>query len=127
MQRANANQGRVTSEADWNALVAAYGEDTLRAAGYTYAGSGGGDSSSSGGDSGYSLSDLNTNSVLQLGIGPISYQTVEQLVEQGKVEAYTDSNGNLSVRWMPGYNANNYRNNRNTAGGLTLAPFLPTP
>ena len=127
MQRANANQCRVTSEADWNALVAAYGEDTLRAAGYTYAGSGGGDSSSSGGDSGYSLSDLNTNSVLQLGIGPISYQTVEQLVEQGKVEAYTDSNGNLSVRWMPGYNANNYRTNRNTAGGLTLAPFLPTP
>lgn len=131
MQRANANQGRVTSEADWNALVAAYGEDTLRTAGYTYAGSGGGsssgDRSSSGEDSGYSLSDLNTNSVLQLGIGPISYQTVEQLVEQGKVEAYTDSNGNLSVRWMPGYNANNYKNNRSTAGGLTLAPFLPTP
>ena len=131
MQRANANQGRVTSEADWNALVAAYGEDTLRAAGYTYAGSGGGssggDSDSSGEDSGYSLSDLNTNSVLQLGIGPISYQTVEQLVEQGKVEAYTDSNGNLSVRWMPGYNANNYKSDRSTAGGLTLAPFLPTP
>lgn len=131
MQRAKANQGRVTSEADWNTLVAAYGEDTLRAAGYTYAGSGGGssggDSGSSGGDNGYSLSDLNTNSVLQLGIGPISYQTVEQLVEQGKVEAYTDSNGNLSVRWMPGYNASNYRNDRSTAGGLTLAPFLPTP
>ena len=131
MQRANANQGRVTSEADWNTLVAAYGEDTLRAAGYTYAGSGGGssggDSGSSGGDNGYSLSDLNTNSVLQLGIGPISYQTVEQLVEQGKVEAYTDSNGNLSVRWMPGYNASNYRNDRSTAGGLTQAPFLPTP
>ena len=131
MQRANANQGRVTSEADWNAMVAAYGEDTLRAAGYTYAGSGGGsssgDRSSSGEDSGYSLSDLNTNSVLQLGIGPISYQTVEQLVEQGKVEAYTDSNGNLSVRWMPGYNANNYKSDRSTAGGLTLAPFLPAP
>ena len=131
MQRANANQGRVTSEADWNALVAAYGEDTLRAAGYTYAGSGGGsssgDRSSSGEDSGYSLSDLNTNSVLQLGIGPISYQTVEQLVEQGKVEAYTDSNGNLSVRWMPGYNANNYKSDRSAAGGLTLAPFLPAP
>lgn len=131
MQRANANQGRVTSEADWNALVAAYGEDTLRAAGYTYAGSGGGsssgDRSSSGEDSGYSLSDLNTNSVLQLGIGPISYQTVERLVEQGKVEAYTDSNGNLSVRWMPGYNANNYKSDRSTAGGLTLAPFLPAP
>lgn len=133
MQRANANQGRVTSEADWNALVAAYGEDALKAAGYRYTGStgggnSGGDSGSSGGDSGYSLSDLNTNSVLQLGIGPISYQTVEQLVEQGKVEAYTDGNGRLSVRWMPGYNANNYKNSRSTAGGLmTLSPFLPTP
>lgn len=124
LARADANQGRVTSEADWNALVARYGEDALRAAGYTYAGSGGG---SGGEDSGYSLSDLNTSSVLQLGIGPISYQTVEQLVEQGKVEAYTDSNGNLSVRWMPGYNANNYKNNQSTTGGMMLTPFLPTP
>ena len=130
MKRANANQGRVTSEADWNALVAAYGEDTLKAAGYTYTGSGGRGNSggNSKGDDGYSLSDLNTNSVLQLGIGPISYQTVEQLVEQGKVEAYTDGNGRLSVRWMPGYNANNYKSSRSAAGGLmTLSPFLPTP
>lgn len=122
--------GVITDAADWDYLVQRYGEDNLRAAGITNGstgGSSGGDSGSSGGDSGYSLSDLNTNSVLQLGIGPISYQTVEQLVEQGKVEAYTDSNGNLSVRWMPGYNANNYRNDRSTAGGLTLAPFLPTP
>lgn len=126
MQRANANQGRVTSEADWNALVAAYGEDALRAAGYTYTGSGGGNSGGGSGG-GYSLRDLNTNSVLQLGIGPISYQTVEQLVEEGKVEAYTDSDGNLSVRWMPGYNANNYKNNRNTVGGLNLTSFLSTP
>lgn len=130
MKRANANQGRVTSEEDWNALVAAYGEDTLKAAGYTYTGSGGRGNSggNSKGDGGYSLSDLNTNSVLQLGIGPISYQTVEQLVEQGKVEAYTDGNGRLSVRWMPGYNANNYKSSRSVAGGLmTLSPFLPTP
>lgn len=114
--------GVITNAEDWNYLVERYGEDVLRAAGITNGGGG-----SSGGDSGYSLSGLNTNSVLQLGIGPISYQTVEQLVEQGKVEAYTDGNGNLSVRWMPGYNANNYKNNRSTAGGLTLAPFLPTP
>lgn len=130
MKRANANQDRVTSEEDWNALVAAYGEDTLKAAGYTYTGSGGRGNSggNSKGDGGYSLSDLNTNSVLQLGIGPISYQTVEQLVEQGKVEAYTDGNGRLSVRWMPGYNANNYKSSRSVAGGLmTLSPFLPTP
>lgn len=122
--------GVITDAADWDYLVQRYGEDNLRAAGITNGstgGSSGSDSGSSGGDSGYSLSDLNTNSVLQLGIGPISYQTVEQLVEQGKVEAYTDSNGNLSVRWMPGYNANNYKNNRSTAGGLTLAPFLPAP
>lgn len=116
--------GVITDAADWDYLVQRYGEDNLRAAGITN-GSGG---SSSGGDSGYSLSDLNTNSVLQLGIGPISYQTVEQLVEQGKVEAYTDGNGRLSVRWMPGYNANNYKSSRSVAGGLmTLSPFLPTP
>lgn len=122
--------GVITDAADWDYLVQRYGEDNLRAAGITNGstgGSSGSDSGSSGGDSGYSLSDLNTNSVLQLGIGPISYQTVEQLVEQGKVEAYTDSNGNLSVRWMPGYNANNYKSDRSTAGGLTLAPFLPAP
>lgn len=122
--------GVITDAADWDYLVQRYGEDNLRAAGITNGstgGSSGGDSGSSGEDSGYSLSDLNTNSVLQLGIGPISYQTVEQLVEQGKVEAYTDSNGNLSVRWMPGYNANNYKSDRSTAGGLTLAPFLPAP
>lgn len=116
--------GVITDAADWDYLVQRYGEDNLRAAGITN-GSGGG---SGGEDSGYSLSDLNTSSVLQLGIGPISYQTVEQLVEQGKVEAYTDSNGNLSVRWMPGYNANNYKSSRSVAGGLmTLSPFLPTP
>lgn len=121
--------GVITDAADWDYLVQRYGEDNLRAAGITNGSGGGdsGDSGSSGGDSGYSLSDLNTNSVLQLGIGPISYQTVEHLVEQGKVEAYTDSNGNLSVRWMPGYNANNYKSDRSTAGGLTLAPFLPAP
>lgn len=122
--------GVITDAADWDYLVQRYGEDNLRAAGITNGSGGGsssGDRSSSGEDSGYSLSDLNTNSVLQLGIGPISYQTVEQLVEQGKVEAYTDSNGNLSVRWMPGYNANNYKSDRSTAGGLTLAPFLPAP
>lgn len=123
--------GVITDAADWDYLVQRYGEDNLRAAGITNGsggGSSGGDSSSSGEDSGYSLSDLNTNSVLQLGIGPISYQTVEQLVEQGKVEAYTDGNGRLSVRWMPGYNANNYKSSRSVAGGLmTLSPFLPTP
>ena len=73
----------------------------------------------------YSLDDLNTGSVLELGIGPISFQTVEQLVDEGKVEVYTDSTGRLSVRWVNGYNAENYKNNRNTAGGLSLAPWLP--
>ena len=57
----------------------------------------------------YSLSDLNTDSVLSLGIGPISYQMVEQLVEDGKVDAYTDSNGVLSVRWANGWNADKYK------------------
>lgn len=124
MQRANNNQGKVSSKEDWDLLVATYGEDALRAAGYTYTGGG----NDSGGDEGYSLSDLNTNSVLQLGIGPISYQTVEQLVEEGKVEAHTDSNGKLSVRWADGYNAKNYKGGgTNTVGGLNFTQWLPTP
>lgn len=68
----------------------------------------GGDGGSGGG---YSLKDLNTGAVLALGIGPISYEMVEQLVEQGKVDAYTDSSGRLSVRWANGYNASNYKGN----------------
>lgn len=68
----------------------------------------GGDGGSGGG---YSLKDLNTGAVLALGIGPISYEMVEQLVEQGKVDAYTDNNGRLSVRWANGYNASNYKGN----------------
>lgn len=72
----------------------------------------------------YGLDDLNTSSVLELGIGPISFQTVEQLVDEGKVEVYTDSAGRLSVRWVDGYNAKNYKNNQSTAGGLPLTPWL---
>lgn len=75
--------------------------------------------SGSGGDS-YSLEDLNIGAVLQLGIGPVSYQTVEDLVEQGKVDVYTDSNGKLSVRWADGWNAKNYKN----SSGFGL-PGLP--
>lgn len=66
---------------------------------------------------GYSLQDLNTSAVLALGIGPISYETVERLVEQGKVEAYTDKNGKLSVRWANGYNASNYKGNSGMMSG----------
>lgn len=89
-----------------------------------------GSSSSSGGGNkggtgkeGYSLNDLDTSSVLALGLGPISFETVQQLAEQGKVDVYTGKNGKLTVGWMPGYNAQNYKNS--LSGGLMKPPFLP--
>lgn len=89
-----------------------------------------GSSSSSGGgnkggtgEEGYSLNDLDTSSVLALGLGPISFETVQQLAEQGKVDVYTGKNGKLTVGWMPGYNAQNYKNS--LSGGLMKPPFLP--
>lgn len=72
----------------------------------------------------YGLDDLDTVSVLQLGIGPINYNTVEKLVEEGKVEAYTDARGKLSVRWANGYNAKNYNKG---SGGTGLLGMLPLP
>lgn len=88
-------------------------------------GSSGKSSGSSGGGDSYSLEDLNIGAVLQLGIGPVSYQTVEDLVEQGKVDVYTDSNGKLSVRWASGWNAKNYKNS--SGGGLPGLPGLTNP
>lgn len=56
-----------------------------------------------------SLNDLNTDSILQLGIGPLSFEAVEDLADEGKVTLSTDSNGRIVVRWANGYNANNYK------------------
>lgn len=68
-------------------------------------------SESGGSDAEPSLNDLNTDSVLQLGIGPLSFEAVEDLADEGKVTLSTDSNGRIVVRWANGYNANNYRTN----------------
>ena len=76
-------------------------------------------------DEGYGLNDLNTVSVLELGIGPISFQTVDRLVNEGKVEVYTDGTGQLSVRWADGYNAENYKNDKDTGSSLPFTPRLP--
>ena len=64
-----------------------------------------------GSDAEPSLNDLNTDSILQLGIGPLSFEAVEDLADEGKVTLSTDSNGRIVVRWANGYNANNYRTN----------------
>lgn len=68
-------------------------------------------SESGGSDAEPSLNDLNTDSILQLGIGPLSFEAVEDLADEGKVTLSTDSNGRIVVRWANGYNANNYRTN----------------
>lgn len=93
--------GRVT-----DAVISAY--DYYMGEGAYEAAYGGGDGSS---DAEPSLNDLNTDSILQLGIGPLSFEAVEDLADEGKVTLSTDSNGRIVVRWANGYNANNYRTN----------------
>lgn len=85
---------------------------------------------STGSGAGYGLQDMNKSSVLGLGLGPISFDELERLVDQGKAEAYTDKNGALSVRWANGWNAKNYKQGGNSfrdtlTGGLSR--LLPTP
>lgn len=88
------------------AVISAY--DYYMGEGAFEAAYGGGDGSS---DAEPSLNDLNTDSILQLGIGPLSFEAVEDLADEGKVTLSTDSNGRIVVRWANGYNANNYRTN----------------
>ena len=91
------DSGVVTSQQDWDALVDLYGEDTLKAMGYSL--NLGADSAAS--DSALddsALDDINQASILALGLGPISYSRLEELVETGDVITYTQ-NGELSVRW----------------------------
>ena len=64
----------------------------------------------------YGLNDLNEASLQQLGLGPVDYTTIEQLVEDGKLEAYTDESGSVSLRWVDGYGPNNWR--YPAAGGM---------
>lgn len=71
------------------------------------AGTGAGTGGAAGG--GYSLNDLDTGSVLSLGLGPVSFNTVEQLANEGKVEIYTGAGGAPAVRWRSGWSANNYK------------------
>lgn len=72
------------------------------------------------------LNDMDTSSVLGLGIGPVSFETLDKLVEEGKVDVYTNSSGRLSVRWAEGYNRNNYKNSGADTSGLAgLTPQLP--
>lgn len=87
---------------------------------------GGGDDNTSSGD--YGLNDLDTVSVLGLGLGPVSYDRIEQLVNDGKVIVSDAGNGKLKVQWADGYNASNYNSNSTRLqygqSGLELAPWL---
>lgn len=98
MQRANANQGRVTSEADWNALMAKYGENALRAAGYTYTGSG------SNGEN-TSVSNQTGNGWIRVpGYSRVTWQELESMVNRGEViETYNPETGKYSYRKNPDY------------------------
>lgn len=56
----------------------------------------------------YGVRDLDMSSVLNLGLGPIGFDAVNRLAEEGKVEVYTNAGGVPAVRWKSGYNARNY-------------------
>ena len=102
LARADANQGRVTSEADWNALVARYGEDALRAAGYTYAGG-----ESTGGSSGNAGVTNQTGDgwVRVAGYSRLTWQELESMVNRGEIiETYNPETGKYSYRKNPDYN-----------------------
>lgn len=98
LARADANQGRVTSEADWNALVARYGEDALRAAGYTYAGGG------STGNAGVT-NQTGDGWVRVAGYSRLTWQELESMVNRGEIiETYNPETGKYSYRKNPDYN-----------------------
>ena len=74
------------------------------------------------------MNDLDTVSVLGLGLGPVSYDRIEQLVNDGKVIVSDAGNGKLKVQWADGYNASNYNSNPTRLqygqSGLEIAPWL---
>jgi len=47
----------------------------------------------------YSLADLNMADVLALGLGPISFEKVEALIESGQVVTSPGADGRLRVKW----------------------------
>lgn len=55
----------------------------------------------------YSLDDINYPSVLSLNLGKISYNTLQNLVEKGEVDAYIN-NGQVFVKWKDGFDARKY-------------------
>lgn len=68
-----------------------------------------------------SLDDIDQESILSLGLGPISYSAVEDLAEEGKVTVTQLSGGRVKVQWAPGWNKDNYRNkNQTTSGGIPV-------
>lgn len=65
------------------------------------------------------LSDLNTASVTALGLGAISYATVEQMVQQGVLTVY-DAGSKLGVKWADGWDAEKYRKSSRVTAGSTF-------
>lgn len=98
--------GRVTDEMVWKHLVSTYGEEALRAAGIT-------DGTK------YGMEDLDAASVKALGLGDVSYEAIEQLVEDGKVKVQRGPNGLIRVSWNDGYSAKN----SNKVGNMTMERF----
>lgn len=59
------------------------------------------------------LGDLNTASILSLGLGALSYAAVESMVQQGVLTVY-DAGSKLGVKWADGWSAEKYKNSMKT-------------
>lgn len=55
----------------------------------------------------YDIGDINYSSVLSLNLGKVSYDTLQNLVEKGEVDAYIN-NGQVYVKWKDGFDARKY-------------------
>lgn len=56
----------------------------------------------------YSMNDIDPASVAGLGIANLNFNTIDNLVEEGKLEMYETEDGRLGVRWAEGYDANRW-------------------
>lgn len=57
---------------------------------------------------GYSMEDIDPASIAGLGVVNLDFNTIDNLVEEGKLEPYEMENHRLGLRWADGYDANRW-------------------
>lgn len=68
----------------------------------------GGPSASPSDETEHSMKDIDPASIAGLGIFNLDFDTIEEMVEEGKLEPYEMENHRLGVRWANGYDANRW-------------------